>query len=348
MKSSLQLLTVSLLALLFGSATPARAAGPLWVTKLVHEIPRTDDECAAAHAASKSSCIQVPAGDPHELTGFAGETTYEVTVKEDGQAVPKKLAYDFDRLNILSIGLKLRPEDEPLLPSVSKGRILGKVGLNYILIQLRVHRDREHGNIYFYYKPFAAVGNYATPGEAQNFEPLMEDSVRETRGLGLWCQAGTKPSAEQMRTFVALNKDTMRHQLDGGAHEDKTDYELVLARLRVVGDRPEVHTFVSADDRKQLHYMQPARPPAETAGCSLAHTIFFTQYTAAKQSPSAKVTFHVDINSRGGATMEELDQYAASAGWTGDAFDNLSDTLDALIDGKIKLSLPAQTLPPRK
>ncbi len=316
------------------AATPGRAAGPLWVTKLITALPRTEEELAAAHTGSKNSCIQVPAGDPHEVKQFEGETVYDVTVKENGQAVAKKLEYGFSRLNVLSIGLGLLPEDEADLPAVSKNRILSKVGTNYILIQIRVHRERETGNTYLYYKPFAAVGAFGKGPECQEFEPLMETSVRDTRGLGLWSRPGQKPSAEGMRTLVLLNKDKMRYPQPDGTNKDVVDYEFVFIRARLDGDEATLHTFVTSDDRAFLHYMNPWGAE-DLKSCSLVHTIYFTEYTAAKQSPSAKVTKHVKINSRARIPAAQLHEFAAAQGWSGDGWDNLEPILDAVIDGKL-------------
>lgn len=314
--------------------SPAWAAGPLWVTKLIHQLPRSEEELAAAHTASKNSCIQVPAGDPHEITDFSGETVYDVTVKENGQPVAKKLDYAFSRRNVLSIGLGLLPEDENDLPSVSKNRILSKVGASYILVQVRVHRERETGHTYLYYKPFAAVGAFGKGEECQEFEPLMETSVRDTRGLGLWSKPGTKPSAEGMRTLVLLNKDKMRYPQPDGTNKDVADYEFVFIRARVNGDDVQLHVFVTADDRANLHYMNPWGTD-KLDSCSLVHTIYFTEYTAAKQSPSAKVTKHVKINSQKQIAVVKLNEFANAQGWQGDAWDNLEGILDAVIDGKL-------------
>lgn len=318
----------------------AQAAGPLWVTKLLHQLPRTEEEFAAAHAGSKNSCIQVPAGDRHEVPAYAEQTVYDVTVKENGQSVPKKLKYDFGRFNVLSIGLTLRPEDEADLPSVSKARILSKVGTNYILIQVRAHRDAETGHAYLYYKPFAAVGAFGKGDEAQEFEPLMETSVRDTRALGLWSKPGTKPSAESMRTLVILNKDLMRYEQPDGSHKDLVDFEFVFVRARIEGEDVKLHTFVTSHDRAHLHYMHPWAAENLEA-CSLVHKIYFTEYTAAKQSPSAKVTREVRINSRAQWPVEQLNKFAASQGWSGGLWDNLDGVLDAAIDGKLPVPAAA-------
>lgn len=315
-------------------AERGRAGGPLWVTKLIHALPRSNQEAADAHAASKNSCIQAPAGDPHEVNGFEGETVYDVTVKEDGQPVAKKLKYDFCRINVLSIGLGLRPEDENDLPAVSKSRILSKVGKNYILIQVRVHRDRETGATYLYYKPFAAVGWFDKGAECQEFEPLMETSVRDTRGLGLWTRPGAKPSAEGMRTLVLLNKDKMRNPQPDGTNKDVLDYEFVFIRAKINGDDVQLHTFVTSEDRTNLNYMNPWGVE-DLQSCSLVQTIYFTEYTAAKQSPSAKVTRHVKINSRLRLPVAQLDEFTKSQGLSGDAWDNLDTVLDAVIEGKL-------------
>src|SRR5690606_30413680 len=130
---------------------------------------------------------------------FAGKTEYDITVREGGEAVAKKLPYEYSRLGVISYGLELEPADEANLPTVSRGRILSKVNGNYISIQLRLQRDPATGNVYLYYKPFAAIGAYGAD-TTQEFAALMEDSVRNCRGVGLWVAKGEKPSAEAFRT----------------------------------------------------------------------------------------------------------------------------------------------------
>lgn len=312
------------------------AESPTWIAKPISKLPRTEEELAAAHAASKSASIQVPVGDPLEIENFEGKTEYSVTVVEDGQKVTKKLPYDYSRLGVVAYGMRLTPEDEANLPVVSKNRILKRVNGDYISIQIRVHRDSANGNIYLYYKPFAAIGAYGLPG-SQEFAALMEDSVRDCRGLGLFVPEGTPPSAEAFRTFVGINRDTLLvENADGGGLVESPHYELFFVRARVEGDRVELHSFNTSEYLSRLNYLKPYEAPETVDECDIDSTILFTAYTAAKQSPSAKAARQIDIRPRRMFPLAELDEYVRQQGMQGDALDNLIPVLDAIIDGKVK------------
>lgn len=317
--------------------TPAYSAeAPVWVAKTISKLPRTHEELAAAHAGSKAASIQVAVGDPLQIEDLAGQTEYDVTVNDGGKKVAKKLPYDYSRLGVVSYGMQVAPEDQENLPSASKTRILKRVASNYISIQLRVHRDKATGNIYLYYKPFAAIGIYGQPG-AQEFAALMEDSVRDCRGLGLFVPAGTKPSAEAFRTFVGISRDTLANENpQGGKPLLEPHYELFFVRARVNGDDVELHSFNTSEYLTRLNYLKPYTEPPTIADTDIDSTIIFTAYTAAKQSPSAKASRKIDIRPRKYFEIASLDDFVKSQGLQGDFFDNLTTVLDAIIDGKVE------------
>lgn len=318
-----------------GWAAASQAAGPVWVTKLCARIPRTEEELAAEHAGSRNSCIQVPVGDPLEVRDFTEPTVYDISVTKGGEKQRLKLEYDLCRLNAMTIGLRIPPEEESQLPAVSKPSIRRRLNHNYIAIQARVHRDREHSQTYVYFKPFACVGRYGNLEATHEFSPLMEDSVRDMRAIGLFVPEGEKPSAEQLRTLVCVNRDQMMLPDAQGQVTSQVHYELVFVRARVEGNQVTLHSFVTNEYRRRLHYLQPADAPADRRSCSMVHTLRFTEYTAAKQSPSAKVTLEVTFNSRGYWELNALDRWVADAGLKGDAYDHVTQVLDAIIDGKI-------------
>lgn len=327
--------TLLVLGVLLSSPGLAWAQSVIWVAKTVSSLPRTEEELAEAHAQSKAASLQVPVGDPLQLPDFKGHTEYDITVRKDGAAVTKKLPYDYCRLGAISYGMQLTADDQANLPSVSKGRIMTKVDGNYISVQMRVQREPETGAIYLYYKPFAAVGAYGE-STTQEFAPLIEDSVRNARGLGLWVKSGTPASAEAFRTFVGISLDTLSNaDPAGGPDQLAPHYELFFVRARVEGDQVALHTFTTNEYRTRLNYLPPYQDPATREDCNVVSTIYFTEYTAAKQSPSAKAARQIDIHARSSFAMEELDAYAAAEGWTGDALDNLTELLDAIIDGKL-------------
>lgn len=313
----------------------SRGAGPVLVAKILREIPRTDEQLAEAHAKSRAASLQVPVGQALEVKDFAGETYYDVTVQENGSAVKRRLRFEFSRLGVVTYGMEIDPADQLDLPLVSKRRILRRVNGNYISIQLRVQRDPQSGAVYLYYKPFAAVGSYRARG-TQEFATLMEDSVRDFRGLGLFVKDGTSVTAENLRTFVAVSKNTMALvNSQNGRVEIKPHYELLFVRARVEGDQIELHAFGTAEYRTRLHYLKPYDVPGDADDTTLKSTIFFTEYTAAKQSPTAKAARRVHFESRASYDLSHLDGFAAAQGFDGDALENVTEVLDAIIDGEV-------------
>jgi len=314
-------------------AQATRAEKPVWLAKVIRELPRDEAAMAAAHKNSHDAAVQVSAGDPLQIVDFQGETSYNVTVGGEKRQLP----YRYCRLGALSYGMQLTPEDRATLPTISKNRILRKVNGNYISLQLRVQRDEATGNVYLYYKPFAVVGAYDDQEQSQEFSPLMEDSVRDVRGIGLFVKPGTSPSAEAFRTFVAINKNTLA--LDSPDSDEpvlKPHYEFFFGRLRVDGDDIQLHVFGTTHHRTQLNYFNTYSSPTERKECMMVSTIFFTEYTIAKQSPSKKAARDVNLQRRGQIALDDAHAFAAKKGYQGDAWDNLSEILDAIIDGELR------------
>ncbi|MGD9648754.1 MAG: hypothetical protein AB7U73_23790 [Pirellulales bacterium] len=317
-----------------GESVPASRAAeaPRWVAQVLRRVPRTEAEVAAAFNASRNASVQVAVGDPMELPGFDQETDYDVSI--GGKRA--KARFQYARIPVFTYGLALTEADQQNLPAVSKNTILERINDNYICMQIRVHRDMETGAVYLYYKPFAAVGSYTKPG-TQEFTPLMEDSVHDCRGIGLFLKPGTPVTAEAFRTFVAVSKSMAVVDEDRDAPEprERENYEFFIVRGRADGDRLALHAFATDQDRTLLHYVKPFSPPTGPNDCSVKSTMLFTEYTVAKQSPSAKVIRFISLNERLSVPVAELDKFVASEGLQGDAWDNLTYVLDAIIDGKV-------------
>ncbi len=324
-----------LLSVVMGAAIVqvTTAAEPIWVTKIVREIPKNEAAMAVAHQQSKDASVQVSAGESLLLPEFAGQYEYRVTV--DGKRTVQPVAYS--RLGVLNFGMTLTPEDKAELPIISKRRILSRVQGNYISVQLRVQRDSTGGEAYLYHKPFAAVGAYGNEQQAQQFAALMEDTVREIRSIGLYVPSGQSINAETLRTLVGINKTKIVvENQSGGTPALQDHYEFLFVRLRMDGERPVLHTFGTTEYRQQLNYFVPYTAPRNPDECTIKSTIVFTAYTAAKQSPSAKAVRKVDLRPQVSLTMETANAFVNEQGFEGDALDNLTATLDAVIDGQLR------------
>jgi hypothetical protein len=320
-----------LLAFGLGDASVTAAEGPRWVAQILRKLPRDVRDVEAAFEQSRNASLQLSVGEPMEAPDFSQETVFDVTVGGQKQ----KLKFQFGRLGALTYGMELTAADQANLPAVSKSRIMQRITENYISIQIRPQRDVASGAIYLYYKPFAAIGSYIAPN-TQEFAPLMEDSVRNFRGIGLFVKPGAPINAENLRTFVGINKTMITDEQDPDAPKPALfpNFEFTFVRARVEGQKVVLHTFVTNEHRQRLHYLKPYVAPQSPDECSIKSTILFTEYSVAKQSPSAKALRRTWINSQASYPVVELDKYAADQNWSGDAFDNLTELLDAMIDGR--------------
>ncbi len=308
------------------------AESPRWVAQILRRVPRTEKELAEAFEKSRNSALQISPGESMQLPNYSEQTFYDVTV--GGQK--EKLKFDFARMAALTFGLTVNDADRENLPSVSKQTILNRINRNFISIQVRPQRDTQSGAMYLYYKPFAAIGGYHE-SDTEEFSPLMEDSVRDLRGIGLYVPPGTPISAEQLRTFVAVNKTTITDPNDRDAPQPKIQphYELLFVRGVFDGEKVTLHTFCTSEWRTQLHYMKPYAAPESPDNCAITSVLLFTEYSVAKQSPSAMAQRHTYVHSRASYDMSALNRYAADQGWNGEAIDHLTELLDAIISGKM-------------
>ncbi len=335
------LLTIGLAG---GSSVVWSQEAPPLVARLLDRVPRTEIELTAAHAASVADAVQVAAGDPLEEAGFSGRTVSAVLIDEAGQPMTRQIEFDYSRLAVTSIAMHLLPGDQERLPVVSRQRIVKRVDENYLVIQVRVQRDAA-GQVYLHHRPIAAVGKYGAD-DAQEFAPLMESSVQDVRGIGLWVPPGSKLGAESLRTMVAINRDVyLTTPAAGEPAVARPHYELMFVRARFDGLQPVLHCFVTNENRERLNYLRGYQPPLREADCDLRNTIYFTEYTQAKQSPSKKVTREVRIMARASYLMSDLDRWSTAQGWSGSALDNLTALLDAVIDGSVAISTPAEVAP---
>ena len=332
-----RLLLVGTMLFLIAQSAPARAESPLWVTKLISRVPRTVAEVAEAHAQSNSTCARIPADAPMTIADFSSRITYDVALAGDNQQATRACLYAASRLGALSFGLEMSKADQANLPLLSSSIIMGHINGTYVSIQVRVHRELPDGKPYLYYRPLAAMGVYGKPEKSTTLEALVEESVDNVRGLGLFVKEGQPLAAETLRTLVIANKCTVaKSDAADGSTRLIPYYDLFFVRARVEGDKVSLHSFTTKDELKKLCYLRPYKPPDDSTECGVTSTIYFTKYAYAAQYPTAQAARACRYNSQAEFTVAELNRFATACGWQGDALDNLTDLLDAIIDGRIK------------
>jgi hypothetical protein len=376
----------------------ARAEPPIYVTKLLYRVPRTEQEVALGHEQSRVAALQLAGGSPLETGDEVQRVWYDVVLAggKDHDGTPdggpldrekprgsgnstleRSLPYDYTRRGVLCFGTRMSARDQADLPLLTSAAILDRINTNYVSLHVRVHRDVAGGEPYLHYRPEVAVGVYGQPDASIAFAALQQNALRDVRALGLFVKRGEPLSPSRLRTLVIANKgqlvleDTTTGTIDVGPslelmfirarpHVAAADTKSTVVAAAGSGEngaaggkaraggkagaatRNEVgsceldlHAFATSGDRRRLHYLKPFAIPEKLGDCSIQSTVRITEYLLAGQYPSARAARQIHFSAIASLPIERLDQYAAAEGWSGDALDNLTEILDAIIDGKI-------------
>src|SRR5262249_45801501 len=95
-----------------------------------------------------------------------------------------------------------------------------------------------------------------------------------------------------------------------------------------------LHTFATSDQRTRLQYFKQFEIPAKADECSIKSTIYFTEFSFGL-IPAAKATRKISTQTRTSFALADLDKFAAEQHLDGAALDNMTEILDAIIDGKV-------------
>ncbi|HEX4129546.1 MAG TPA: hypothetical protein VHZ24_05845 [Pirellulales bacterium] len=323
-------------------ASSAAAENDALVAGIIRRVPRTTEEVAAAHEKStENACQPVDAKLPLEMSGFDDHVTYEVqSTAADGRRTAQTMEFDVSRRTALAAGACMTPADQENLPLVSGSTILHCVNDFYIAVQLRVHRRTPNGVPHLFYRPFGAVASYADPQRTQAFVDLVRNSISEFRSLGLFLKPDEQPTAEALRTLVLVNKNVLVTSKPGvDPPQTRPAYEYMFVRARPNDAAPgdlRLYTFLSSNGRQRLHYLGQYETPKTVDDCGVKTTIIFTEYGFGGLHPISRASRSTEIHGEASYPMSELDALAKRQAWRGDALDNLTETLDAVIDGKVK------------
>jgi hypothetical protein len=331
--------------------TPTPGGGVALDVGVVRRLPKTEAEVVAFHQAAEAlAATAVPTGEPLEIPDFKHRVAYRVSLPQDGRLVQQLLTFDACRRSVLSAGAEMTPEDQRDLPFLSGSKILDIVNSYYLSVQVRVHRHEADGVPHLYHVPFAAVTSYKDPHKAQEWTEMVRNSVREIRSLGLYVKPNVPATPDQLRTLFIINRNYI---VTGGTPatgvQTRPNYEFMIVRARPAvavrgsdtAEQLELHTFVTSHARQNLNYLGIYRRPQQLSDCTIRSIICFTEFGFGNLYPTSRVSRRSTVNSRITLPWAELEQFVTHQGWSGDALDNLTELLDAMIDGRL---VPAAVL----
>jgi hypothetical protein len=323
----LQLWTALMIGLAL--AATARADSPLSALKTIRVLPRTESEIATAHEQSRGqACEHLAAGEALEITSFYPEFVGDRLSKRD-------LPVPTSRRAIFTVGTEMADEDRADLPTLTKGKILEYLGAHYVCIEVRVQRDLDSGELYLHHRPLAATATFSGSRLTKEFTDMVSDSVQNMRSLGLLVPAGAKQTARSYRTLVLVHKSMMgTTQTRRASERAKPIYELIFVHGRPTGKGIELHAFATSQQRRLLCYLRPFTYPKRTEDCGIRGKIRFTKYVASLL-PTESVTRGTTARAQANFSIETLNGFAASEGWSGGAYDHIPQILDAIIDHRI-------------
>ncbi|MFV1966242.1 MAG: hypothetical protein ACC628_12530 [Pirellulaceae bacterium] len=304
--------------------------------KVIYRLPRTDSEIQAAHERDVDDvCETIPPGEPIERRGFLADPT-----SPERRELGGTTSVLSSRQHLLSVGIDFLDEDRRDLPLLSGGEILRFFHGRYVMLQVRVRKSADSQMLYLHHRPLGGMTTFEEPHIAEAVTSGVEASFRNYRSLGLVLKPGDVVGPENLRTLAIVHKSE-RLALSAARVDDLTyRYEYVFVRAHDKSEsgsqRLAVHAFVTSENRTQLHYLQFANAPTQPGNCSVTTMICFTEYMQLGLRPKTSATRSMVYYDRATYEMTRLDQYARRQGWSGDALDNLSDILDAIIAGRMK------------
>ena len=329
----------------------AKAAEPTPPVRLLRSLPRTEAEVARAHEQHRGlACETLPANTLLEQRSFLLEAANPLDALDDARRRNSELPVPTSRRAILSVGTDMTRPDQQQLPALSRGQILDYLQGHYVTVQARVQRDLIDGELYLHHRPYAGVGLFRGPRFTEDGNELILESIQNIRSLGVYLKPGARATPQALRTLVLVHKNmVVAPAVTTAAPQASPAFELVFLHARPaarakpttaskVTDELELHTIVTSQHRTRWNYLEPYQTPTRPADCSICATVYFTDYKVANLIPAATVTRRVTVRSRTGFEREALDRYAREQSWQGDALDNLTETLDAIIDGNVPSS----------
>ncbi|MBA4017498.1 MAG: hypothetical protein C0483_10030 [Pirellula sp.] len=322
----------TLLALaLLGGATDSSAQE----RRIVRSLPRDDKEIAEAFAAAAGNvCRAVREGrssEVHDLSPLtAGDAGLKVTMTVGGRSLPIPMA----RKTVLSVGVAIAPDDVATLPLISSSAIQQYLNTHYVCLQVMIRRDLDTGSLCLHDTASAACLPCEGSLLTEEFEPLVRDSLQDTRCLGLFVAADETDDAVTPGTLVFVVRNPFYDENAPG--KTKPSYELLFVRAKTkrstLGDEDlELHAFMTAEARKTLKRLPPYQAPESNTSCVLSGTVTFLGYASDGLTPAASALRTLEVRSTTEMKEEQLNALAATKSGKHHWLERPSAVLDAII-----------------
>ena len=169
--------------------------------------------------------------------------------------------------------------------------------------------------------------------------------MSNVHGQGLFVKPGQPRTPKTLRTLVVSIKGSrIIPNKEPEAIETVPTLEMLFVRLRmgpvVAGQSPaeavRLYAFGTTDNLTKLVSFAPYAIPKGPNDCTIRSTVRITEYGLAGQLPSAHAGEASRAQTQNEFTIAQLNQYVRRAGLPGEALDNLTEVLDAIIDGKLR------------
>ncbi len=284
---------------------------------------------------------------------------------------PQSLQSLTTRRQVMSLSLSVGQDDQKFLPKLSKSQILRFLDTNWLSLQARFFLNPETNHWHLHYRPVAAQGNFADSHRAQNYEPSIERTIEDIRGLGVYTRASSKTeeaiadksvsvnqvpnskSALDATTLQGVVKKPMVEkqtaawlfrfdQQQAGDSIPTKEYEFIFVHIvpnknsQPNADPWQTHLFCTTNQRQTLHYFPPElieKAPREGEESNLQAGVHFTRYGSAGLAPSHSVTRSIAINSLKKYSIVELVKSLEDQNFRGDWQSKVPELLDIIIEG---------------
>lgn len=299
--------------------------------KIIRSVPISESDVRRAHDyARAAACEIIPENEPVNLQEFKRFLTVRDTKGKNAETNSL-----FSRRHIASIGFDMLEKDKRKLPLLSANEILKFLDSNFLSLQVRIEKDPVEGTWFLHPRPLATLAQYRKSGLTQPPRKALADSLKNYRGIGMFLENGEEASIKSLRTMVMIHRSERQITTATGAETIEPRYELIFVRAVTDEDSAMTfHTFVTKENRTELHYLRDRGLPSMTRLCTIRTMLLFTKFS--NLSPVESVTAGSEVDSRTKLTLKQLDDYVRTEGKEGSAMDNLTFVLDSIIRGKVK------------